>query len=58
MNVSPQQKEENAGVWGGGDKPVAKKTKEQLKKEDDLRESAFEGELDEVRRDYSWRLLF
>ena len=38
------------GVWAGGEAPVEKKSAEERKREKDMVESAFEGELDEVKR--------
>ena len=48
VQVSEKQKEENAGVWGGGEKPVEKLTKEQQTMDNDMRDAAFDGDLETV----------
>ena len=48
VQVSEKQKEENAGVWGGGEKPVEKRTKEQQTMDNDMRDAAFDGDLETV----------
>ena len=48
VQVSEKQKEENAGVWGGGEKPVEKRPKEQQTMDNDMRDAAFDGDLETV----------
>eukprot|EP00933_Yihiella_yeosuensis_P028719 TRINITY_DN22555_c0_g1_i1.p1 TRINITY_DN22555_c0_g1~~TRINITY_DN22555_c0_g1_i1.p1 ORF type:complete len:568 (+),score=160.07 TRINITY_DN22555_c0_g1_i1:94-1797(+) len=50
VECTEQQAKENAGLWAGGEKPRAKKSKEQEKLDTDLLETAFDGDAEEVKK--------
>eukprot|EP00747_Dinoflagellata_sp_TGD_P185938 gnl/TRDRNA2_/TRDRNA2_42733_c0_seq1.p1 gnl/TRDRNA2_/TRDRNA2_42733_c0~~gnl/TRDRNA2_/TRDRNA2_42733_c0_seq1.p1 ORF type:complete len:563 (-),score=162.67 gnl/TRDRNA2_/TRDRNA2_42733_c0_seq1:114-1802(-) len=50
LQVSDTVLKEGSSIWGGGERPKQKRSKEQQKLDDDLLEEAFDGNLDEVKK--------